>query len=268
MAKKKTAADDFKEMELWEHLAELRTRLMRAIIYLVIGLVAAWTVYDLVFEALMAPLRPIFAAHEDWKIVYRSVMDAFTIRLQVSAVAGLVVALPLITLEAWGFVAPGLTRAERKVCYLLVPLSLVFFFLGLGCGYSILGPSLQWFAGFVPKGVEVLQDPIVYILFIVKMLVAFAVCFQLPLVLMALSYVGIVTTKMLREQWRVAVVACIVIGAVATPGGDPFSMCLMAAPLAVLYLASIFLCGFVERVKERQDRKAGIDKLEYSAQAD
>jgi sec-independent protein translocase protein TatC len=262
---KRVVDDDFKEMELWEHLAELRTRLMRAVIYVVVGLMVAWAVYPWLFALFTAPLKPIFAEHKEWIIVYRSVLDGFTIRLQVSLVSGLVVALPLITLEAWGFVAPGLTRSERKVCYLLVPLSLVFFFLGVATGYTILGPSLQWFASFVPKDVQVMQDPIVYILFIVKMVVAFGVCFQLPLVLMALCYVGIISSKTLKEQWRFALVGCIVIAAVATPGGDPFSMMLMSAPMAVLYLASIFLCGFVERVKERQEKKeTSVDRLEYS----
>ena len=102
-----------------------------------------------------------------------------------------------------------------------------------------------------------------YLIFMVKMLVAFGVCFQLPLVLMALSYIGIVTSKMLAQQWRMGVVLCAVVAAVATPGGDPFSMFVMAVPLALLYATSIVLCRVVEGFKARQEKRGA--KMAYDS---
>jgi sec-independent protein translocase protein TatC len=249
--------DDFKEMELWEHLAELRSRLIRAVIYVLVGLVVAWFLYNWIYKLFMAPMAPVLKEHPEWKITYLHITDGFMVQLQVSLVAGLVIAIPLITLEAWGFIAPGLTRTERKAFYLVVPLSLLFFFMGIACGYIVMYPSVQWFAQYIPKdgGGVLLQSPLTYIIFMVKMVLAFGICFQLPVVLMFLGYIGMVTSQGLRQQWRMAVVLAFAIGAIATPGGDPFSMMLMAAPLWVLYLASIFLVAFVERVKDRREKK-------------
>jgi len=260
--------DEFKEMELWEHLQELRTRLVRSLAYVALGLVVGGIAYPWVFKVLWAPLQPILDAGLG-RIAFRTITEGFTLWLQVSFIAGLVVALPLVTMEVWGFVAPGLTRSERRVCAFVFPLSVLFFFLGVGTGYAILRPSLSWFAQFIPEGTEVLQSPAMYLVFAMKMVVAFGICFQLPMVLMFLSWVGLVTSAQLRATWRYAVVGCFAVAAIATPGGDPFSMCLMAAPLAVLYAASIFLCAFVERMRERQDRTlSGPDRLAPSAASD
>jgi len=250
--------EEFKEMELWEHLAELRTRLIRSICYLALGLVVAWIVYPWLQQLLFAPLMP-FLKKPGYGIVYKSFTGPFMLQLQVAAIAGLVIAIPLITLEAWGFIAPGLTRTERKACYLIFPLSLFFFFMGLGCGYAIMGPSVGWFMDFFtndPTHGVLLQEPAMYLTFMVKMVVAFGVCFQLPLILMFLAYIGMVSSKMLLAHWRMGVVLCAVVAAVATPGRDPFSMFVMAVPLAVLYLASIVLCRMVEGFKARREKQA------------
>jgi sec-independent protein translocase protein TatC len=251
--------EDFKEMELWEHLAELRTRLIRSICYLVLGLVVGWAIYPWVQDLLFAPLLPFIKKDPRFGLMYDSFTGPFMLRLQVAFFSGLGIAIPLLTLEAWGFIAPGLTRAERKACYLVFPMSLVFFFMGIVCGYVIMQPSLAWFMSFFegdPMSGVLLQKPQLYLMFMVKMILAFGVCFQLPLVLMFLAYVGLVSSQALLAHWRMGVVACTVVAAVATPGGDPFSMFLMALPLAVLYLASIALCRMVENYKARREKNA------------
>jgi sec-independent protein translocase protein TatC len=251
--------EDFREMELWEHLAELRTRLMRAALYVAVGLIAAWALYPWIYKLLFWPMEPLFKTNSTWKIIYTNVTEPFMVQLQVSLFSGLILAVPLITMELWGFVAPGLTRKERKVFYMVVPLSVIFFFMGVACGYVVMFPSVTWFTSFIPKGAELYQNPLNYMIFMVKMVVAFGICFELPMVLMFLAYIGMISSRVLVEQWRMAVVLCVAVGAVATPGGDPFSMILLAGPLAVLYLASIFLVRFVEGVRERGDKKGVAD---------
>lgn len=250
--------EDFKEMELWEHLAELRARLIRSGLYLLVGLSAAWAIYPWLSELFFAPLKPVLK-ELGGRIVYTSFTQGFMLQLQVSLVAGLVIAIPLVTLELWGFIAPGLTKSERKACYVVFPLSLVFFFLGIFCGYELMSVTVDYFAQYIPKDVELLQDPMKYIVFLVKMVVAFGISFQMPVILMFLAYIGLVTSKMLREQWRLAVVFCFVVAAVATPGGDPMTMMIMAAPLAVLYVSSIFLVAFVERIRDAREKKLSFD---------
>jgi sec-independent protein translocase protein TatC len=258
MPKKPPQEDDFKEMELWEHLGELRARLIRSAIYVVIGLIAAWNVYPWLWDLFVAPLEPVLK-QINGKIVYTTFTQGFMLRLQVSLIAGLVIAIPLVTLEVWGFIAPGLTRSERRACYVVFPLSLFFFFFGLVVGYALMGVTVGYFAQYIPKDVELLQDPAKYMTFLVKMVVGFGLTFQMPVILMFLSWIGMISSRTLREQWRLAVVGCFAVAAIATPGGDPMTMLIMAAPLAVLYLGSIVMCGFVERLRARQERALSLE---------
>ena len=255
--------EDFREMELWEHLDELRARLIRSAIYIVVGLAIAWALYPYLWEVFFAPLKPLLDK-QGGRVVFTDFTQGFMLRLQVSLVAGLVVAIPMVTFEIWGFIAPGLTRSERKACHVVFPLSIFFFFGGVAIGYMMMSVAVGYFMQFIPTsgtgptegaGAELLQNPLSYIMFLVKLVVAFGICFQMPVILMFLAWVGMVSSAMLRQHWRIAVVLCFCVGAIATPGGDPLTMMVMAAPLAVLYLASIFMCGFIERIRERQDAK-------------
>src|ERR1700730_18009646 len=127
-------------------------------------------------------------------MVFRHITGPFMLKLQVSLIGGLILALPLITLELWGFIAPGLTREERKGFYFVVPLSLFFFFLGLATAYFILPSAFGYFASFLVVDskviVTVYQDPVMYWSFVMKMLLAFGIVFQLPVVLMFLGWIG------------------------------------------------------------------------------
>ncbi len=253
--------ENFKEMELWEHLAELRSRIIRSLTYIVLGMVVAWIFYDWLWALLSAPMLPIMQKH-GWRFVFRSITEGFMLRLQISMVAGLILAIPGITLEMWGFIAPGLTRPERKGAYVCAPLSLFFFAAGIFTGYMVLGPAFGYFAGFVALGnapTELQQTPMLYMTFVIKMILAFGLVFQLPVVLMFLGYVGIVTSEMLKANWRYALVGCAAIAALATPGGDAVSMVIMAAPLGILYLASIWMVAFVEKLRERHSYRPSYD---------
>lgn len=243
--------DDFKEMELWEHLAELRSRLIRSVCYLVLGLVIAWQIYPALWDLFFRPLEPVLNRLENAQVIITSFVDGFMLQLQVSLIAGLVVAIPLVTMEVWGFVAPGLTRNERRACAVVFPLSVVFFLGGVACGYSLMGVTIEYFAQFIQPDMALMQHPVQYMTFLIKMVVAFGLCFQLPLILMFLAWIGLVSSKMLKEQWRLAVVLCFVVAALATPGGDPMTMTIMASPLAILYIASIGLVRLVERIRAR-----------------
>src|SRR5687768_1009014 len=109
-------AEEFREMELWEHLSELRTRIIRSLIYIALGGVLVWIFYWPLWNFLWAPLAPILA-REKTGVITTSVMEMFVLRLQICLIGGLIVAVPIITLEVWGFIAPGLTRSERKGLY-------------------------------------------------------------------------------------------------------------------------------------------------------
>src|SRR5581483_11957510 len=131
----------------------------------VLGLVAAWCVYKPVFRVFFNPFRAVMKKHPNFIVVFPSFTEPFMLQLKISLIVGLIVALPLITLEVWGFVAPGLTRNERKACRIVFPLSIVFFALGVFCGYLCMTPALDWFAGFSQPEFPVFQDPSRYLTF-------------------------------------------------------------------------------------------------------
>jgi len=240
------AANDEKRAELIEHLAELRTRLVRSIIYVVVGAIAAWLLYDRVlFPLLTRPMLPILRKM-DSKFLLTGFPEAFMIQMQICLVAGLIIVLPLVTLELWAFVAPGLTLNEKRPLKWIVPLSIFLFLTGIVLCYVILPAAFNWFALYVPKNAELRPSVQQSILFTVKMLFAFGVVFELPVVLMLLGKVGIINSRMLRANWRICVVGVSVVAAVATPSNDAFSMLCMAIPLTFLFLLSIFLVWLVE----------------------
>jgi sec-independent protein translocase protein TatC len=248
-----------REMELWEHLSELRSRIIRSLIYIVVGMLLCWLFYDELFAFLSAPLKAVHKL-QGVKFLWLSITEPFMVQMQISLVGGLILAIPLITTELWGFVAPGLTAEEKKGFHLVVPLSVMFFLLGVTCAYLILPSAFSWFAGFITADAILNQSPVKYITFVVKMLLAFGIVFQLPVVLMFLAWVGIVTSDMLKQNWRSAIVMTSIVAAVATPSNDAFTMVMMAIPLAILYFASIWLVKVVERMRARHSlsRSAGL----------
>jgi sec-independent protein translocase protein TatC len=244
-----------REMELWEHLSELRSRIFRVLIYLAVGAIVCWNLYPMLYRFILAPLMPVVKKY-GVKMIFDHITGPFMLHLQVAIVGGLILALPLLTIELWGFVAPGLTSSERKGFYFVVPLSLFFFFLGLTTAYLILPSAFGYFASFLVADpavpVTVYQDPVMYLTFVMKMLLAFGIVFQLPVVLMFLAWIGLVTQRMLKQNWRYAIVGCSVVGAVATPSNDAPSMLMMVIPLIILYFGSIWLVGIVERIRAKR----------------
>lgn len=232
--------DEDKRAELVEHLAELRTRLIRSVVYIVIGAILAWILYDYIFNLLTRPMTDVLKGINT-KFLLSSFTEPFMIRMQICIVSGLILMSPFLTMEIWGFVSPGLTHQEKKAVKLICPLSVLLFLLGVFVCYHTLPSAFKWFSYYIPKEAELRPSVQVSVLFTVKMLLAFGVVFELPVVLMFLSKVGIVDSRFLLDNWRVAMVAVAVIAAVATPSNDAFTMLMMAVPVAALYFLSIFL---------------------------
>jgi sec-independent protein translocase protein TatC len=182
------------------------------------------------------------------RFVFHGFAEPFLLRLQISLYAGVVLALPFIVLEVWGFVAPGLTSNERKPMQFIAPFSVLLFGMGAGLAFFIMPAAVHWFLGYLPDFPDaiLLQDPQDYILFVVKMMLVFGIVFQLPIIMMGLGKLGILRSAFLVKYWRYAVVAITVVAMVVTPSNDPFSMIVMAVPLVILFFISIFLVRLVE----------------------
>lgn len=205
-----------------------------------------WFLYDRIYDALTRQMAPVFKLHGG-KFLFTSITEPFTLRMQITMIAALIVVLPLITLEIWGFIAPGLTKNEKRPLRWTVPLAIFLFLLGSTLCYTILPMAFKWFAYYIPSNAEIRPSVPATLRFEMLMLLAFGCAFELPIVLMLLAQVGIVNSKMLAENWRFSVVAISVIAATLTPSNDVISMMSMAIPLAGLYLISIKLVKFVEK---------------------
>lgn len=242
--------DEEKRMELTEHLAELRSRILRCILYEVIGSIICFLYFDRLFHLLLLPLeKGTKAAGIHWQVFIDKFTSPFFTVLQLSVVAGLILMSPLITAEAWAFIAPALTREEKRPLKWLVPFSIVLFLGGVTLAYLAAPYAIQWFCGYVKVlgGTTLNQDPQHFVIFMVKLLAAFGAVFQLPIVLMFLAWVGILTSDGMKKSWRHAVVGISFVGLIVTPSNDPFTMLMMVIPVIVLYLGSISLVRLVER---------------------
>ncbi len=235
-----------RQLELVEHLAELRSRLIRVAIYVSVGMIVGWIYYQRFFEFVTAPILPLLQKAGS-TFLLTGITEGFTIKMQAAIVIGVIISLPLITMEGWRFVAPGLTRRERRSVRLVAPLSVVLFLGGLVTAYYVMPMGIKWLIGQNPPGATFMPSVQQSLLFIVKMYLAFGVIFQMPVVLMFLGKVGIVSSKALVSNWRQALVVMAIVAAAATPSGDAMTMMMMCAPMAVLYLLSIGLVRLVER---------------------
>lgn len=235
-----------RQLDLIEHLAELRSRVVRSLIYVGLGTLVGWYCYAPFFKLLSAPVQS-YLVRNGGSFLITGVIEGFMIKMQVSILVGLILSVPLITCEGWGFVSPGLTGPEKRSIRLVSPLSILLFVAGVLLAYFILPKGIDWLAAQNPPGAVYMPSVQQTILFVLKMCLAFGLVFQLPVVLMLLARLGIINSKMLTAYWRHSVVGISVIAAIVTPSNDAFSMLMMFIPMVVLYFGSISLVRLVEK---------------------
>lgn len=253
--KKNEDGDYEKTAELTEHLAELRTRIIRAAVYTIVGMALVYIFENWLFAILARPIIetlqhrhvPTFG-NGPGGFVIQNFADAFFIKLQISTVGGLVLAAPLIVLELWGFIAPALTPNEKRGVHYVAPLSIVLFLLGVTCAYLVLPMAVRWFLSYLTDipGAVLMQNPLTYVVFTVKMLLAFGLVFQLPVILMFLGKVGIINSGLMVRYWRHIAVGLFTVAMVVAPSNDPGTMLALAIPLTLLFFGSIGLVKMVE----------------------
>ena len=228
-------------LTLGEHLEEIRQRLIRSFIYVTVGSIVGWVLapkfWELINKSVIAPLNtpehPI-----DLRI---GVTEGFTFWIRLAVTIGLVLVIPLLVYEIWGFVKPGLKPNERKPIERVVPISVFLFFVGAGLGWWILPPTMAWFLSMTMafEGTTIMQDAPDIVYFCSKMVLAFGISFQLPLIVYFLARIGLISADTIWRYWRQVTVGVFFTAAVITPSGDPFSMMVMALPMTGLFFASI-----------------------------
>jgi len=226
-------------MPLTAHLEELRWRIVRALVAISVAFVVCYFFADALFTFLF---HPLIALRPDHPAAYGvGLTEAFFTKLKVSFVAALFVASPVVFFQAWRFVAPGLYDSEKRLAVPFAAAASFFFVLGAGFCYRMVFPTAFRFflEEYASVGAEALPTMNEYLTFTSRMLLAFGVTFELPVVTFFLARIGLVTHRTMIGMGRYAIVVIFIVAAVLTPGPDVASQLLMAAPLLVLYAISI-----------------------------
>jgi len=230
-------------MTLFEHLAELRNRVIIALVAVIAGMVVIWFVYNPIISFMLEPYRS-FVAHHPGKaitsnLVTTSPLEGFTTRLKVCGYGGVALATPVIFWELWRFITPGLHKNEKRYVVPFVAAAVLLFAAGVGAALLVFPKALDWLISVSGNGVFPLFSPSRYFTLYVAMAVVFGAVFMYPLVLVFLEIAGVVPSRLWRKWRRPAIVVICAVAAIVTPSSDPFSFLAMAVPMLVFYELAI-----------------------------
>jgi len=236
-------------MSFWDHLEELRWRLIKSIVAVFVGGIASLALSDRILSFL---LRPALQLGPSVRLVNLTPLSMVIVRLYIALITGLLVGLPVLVYQLWRFISPGLYRHERRAAPWVLLSTLALFVLGALLSYAMMPYLFRVLVGAGYRGVENTWNIREYMGFLLGFMGAFGVVFELPVVVYILSVIGIVTPATLRRFRRWAIVLIFIVAAVLTPSPDPFSQIAMAVPLLILFELSIFVSAMVWRRKIRQ----------------
>jgi sec-independent protein translocase protein TatC len=255
--RRSTGGADDARMPLAEHIREFRTRLIRSVLAIIAGSIAAWFLYDEIIDVLIRPIcQEGIKGVADGRceaLVVSGVVGPLSLQLKVSLFAGLALSSPIWLYQLWAFLAPGLHKHEKRWAFAFVATGVPLFTLGAWLAYLILPTAVKLLLGFTPGDLSSFVTFDDYLDFVLRMLFVFGVSFELPLVLILANITGVLSAKRIRRWWRGMLMGIFVFAAAATPTGDPYTMGAMAAPMIVLYLVAI---GFTTTLDRRRERRA------------
>ena len=223
------------KMPFLEHLGELRVRIMRALIALLVGTLIGLPFSQYLIDWLARPITKL-----GYDLVFTAPAEAFWVQMKVGIIAGLFVAAPAILWQVWGFVAPGLHTHEKKYAVPFVLIGSLLFLVGGAFSLFVVTPyALTFLLGYARPGLKPMITIENHIDFLLKFTLAFGAVFELPLIITLAARMGLVTAKVLAKNRKYAILGAFVIGAVLTPTPDAFNQALMAGPLIILYEVGI-----------------------------
>ena len=258
---------------LIEHLAELRQRLIYSFVAFIIGMIICFTIWNPIFDFLTHPLCSAMAlrGHSDCGLILIKLQEGFFVAISISLLGGLVLSFPIVGFQMWRFVAPGLYKTEKNAFLPFIVASPFMFFLGASFAYYVVTPlAFDFFLGFQQTG-SVLDGEDVdnaaagiafqgsaqeYLSLTIKFIVAFGMCFQLPVLLTLMGKAGLVSAEGLGNVRKYAVVAILVLAALVTPP-DVITQVILFVVVYGLYEVSIFLVSRVEKKREQKLREEG-----------
>jgi len=237
------------KMSFLEHLDELRKRIIRSVIAVCAGFLIACFFIQQLFDFIMKPLSAQLPAGAS--LVYTDPTEAFVLYIKIAAIAGLLIASPVVMTQVWLFIAPGLYAHEKKMAIPFVMMSSIFFIGGAAFSHYVVFP-LTWsfFVSFTTDYLTFMPRIEPAFSLYMKMALAFGLVFQMPTVVLFLARMGVVTARFLLRHIKYAVLIIFIVAAVITPSGDMFTQTAMAGPMVLLYLLSILLAWIFGKKKQ------------------
>jgi sec-independent protein translocase protein TatC len=240
-------------MPLREHLLEIRKRLVLSSIGLLLGAVLGWILYDPLLEALVSPLES--AAERRGALIglnFDGVATAIDVRVKVSLFLGFLVSSPWWLFQLFAFINPGLTRTERRYAYGFLAAAVPLFLAGAGMAWALLPRAVALLNEFVPEGSSNLIGAQVYLSFVMRLIIAFGLAFVVPVLMVALNFMGTVRGRTYVDGWRWAVLVAALFAALITPTPDLLTMFWVALPIIVLYFVACGVCLLHDRRADRR----------------
>ena len=242
-----------KELPLVQHLLELRGRILKSLIAILVVFVGLFYFSNDIYVYISEPLRA--SLPEGSTMIATEVASPFLAPFKLTIVLSLFIAIPFILHQAWGFIAPGLYRHEKIIAIPLLIASIVLFYLGIAFAYYLVFPLIfSFFVAVGPESVTVMTDINSYLDFILKLFFAFGIAFEIPVATVLLVWSGVTTVESLKEKRPYVVVGCFVIGMIMTPP-DVISQSLLAIPMWLLFECGILFARFVKS-RESDDAEA------------
>ena len=245
-------------MPLLEHLQELRKRLLVSFLAICLGGVACWFLYDWILELLLEPYCQIRGASSGGSIfgsgcelLVTDPLEPFSVRLTIAGYGGIVISMPILLWQAWRFIAPGLLSKEKKWAIPFILSGLLLFAAGALLAYWSIPRALDFLVDIGGPDLVSIFSPSKYIGFVIKMIVAFGIGFEFPLLLIFLQLLGVLTPGALRKSRRFAIVGVVALVAVLTPSGDPFTLIILSVPMILFYEIAILIGS----LRNRETRK-------------
>ncbi|MEO8976804.1 MAG: twin-arginine translocase subunit TatC [Casimicrobiaceae bacterium] len=249
-----TDAQESPQETFMSHLVELRSRLLKAVVVVLVIFLALTPFSKELYTLVAKPL--MHALPHGATMIATDVTGTFLVPLKVTLLAAFLVSLPWVLWQIWAFVAPGLYRNEQRLALPLIVSSVVFFFIGMSFAYFLVFPWIfAFFVSFTPDGVQMMTDIDKYLSFVLWMFLAFGVTFEIPVVLVVLVRLGVVPLAKLRQFRRYVIVGAFIVAAVITPP-DVVSQLMLAVPMCLLYELGLFAARFFPRPAPDDDAAA------------